>query len=239
MPTAAQVLASCNRVLLHLEQETLSATADLAAPATIEERLFAAHYDACAKRVIASHNWHCVRTREELTMSAVGSSSLYADDDWTYSGTLPGKLVALWGVALDKNWGPWAVGDNGDYLIESRVLYTTTSDVRVLFTWYPRAADYGDGTAYNATFNTAMGSYLDGLMPSLRDWIELEIAFALEPVLVKNENKRAEIWAAIHGDHRTLGAKAMARGQNHREAPRPNPNSTDLLNIGLGRMNPL
>lgn len=235
MPTAAQVISSCNRIMLQLEQETLGATADLAAPATIEERLLAAHYDTCAKRIIACHNWHCVRNREALSMAAVDSASVYGEDGWSYYGTLPGKAVAMWGIKMSGCWGPWVSGFGGDYLIESGKLYTGVSDVDILYGWYPRAADYGEGTAYNTTFNTAIGNYLDALMPSLLKWIELEIAYEIEPVLVKDENKRAELWSAIYGDHRTLGARAEAISQNLRENPQPHPYSRDLIEVGMGR----
>jgi hypothetical protein len=213
MATASQVIKICNNVmLLHLESEPMSAGADLSAPATLIEQTFAAQFDLEARRVLASWNWNCIRLRELLTLTALDANSIYAKD-WSYSGALPGKRIALWEIKMGSSFC-----SNDKYLIESGAIYTHEEEVQIAYGWYPRCQDYGDGSAFSAAYNTAMGAYLDSLYPALRRYLELEMAWSIAPLLAKTESKRKELYEAIHGQRRGPGgARAEAITANERE----------------------
>lgn len=233
MATSAQVLAVCNGVLYQLEREPLGSTANLASPATMEERVFANRFDIIARSVLASQNWSCIRIREELGTAEVAESSLFSDA-WSYAASLPGKRIAVWGLRLGGSWGPHGPAD---YLIESGTIYTIEEEVVINYGWYPRLVDY----ATQALLDTAMGIYVDSWPPALRRYIELQMAYELEPIFVKSATKREELRLAIDGTPRgTLGAKQQAISANVREMGREGVYDGSVLTYtGLNRINPL
>jgi len=193
--SAAQVIDLCNAVLVILEKETLAASADLAAPATPDERVFAARLDNLLRALAAEHAWKCLRKRAALTEDTSNPPAFGFDRKYPY----PNSVARICSVGLD---GLWEHGAEA-YVDEDHAILTDATTVEVIYTWYPWRADYATTELWDA----AIGAYIDDWHAPYRQYAEMYVAYHLCKALggtnamretLERERERARIRALAY-----------------------------------------
>lgn len=165
--SASQVIDLCNAVLVILEKETLATAVDLAAPATPDERVFAARLDNLLRALAAEHAWNCFRKRAALTEDPANPPAFGFARRYPY----PSAVARICSVGLDGCWRPGP----GWYADEDHAILTDAARVEVTYTWYPWRADYATAELWDA----AIGAYLDGWHAPYRLYAEQYVAYHL------------------------------------------------------------
>jgi len=193
--SASQVIDLCNAVQVILEKETLATAANLAAPATPDERVFAARLDNLLRALAAEHVWKCLRKRAALTEDPSNPPAFGYAKRYPY----PAAVARIGSVGLDGCWEHRP----GEFVDEDHAILTDASKVEVIYTWYPWRADYATAELWDA----AIGAYIDDWHAPYRQYAEMYVAYHLCKALggtnamretLERERERARIRALAY-----------------------------------------